>query len=103
MVGEEAASSNSEGEGEGDNEEKKRIEPNKGVLRLGGLNDDDLDSMNGLLYRQMEDYELFSSYNMLGVEEGKERNEFLKEYSEIKEGEAQVDETPTHTFSEDKL
>lgn len=103
MVWEEAALSDSEGEGESDNEGKKRIEPDEeGVLRLGGLIDDDLDSVNGLLHWQMEDYELFPSCNMLGVEGEKEGNEFPKEYSELKDGEAQVDETPTHTFSEDK-
>lgn len=59
MVGEEAASSNSESEGEDDNEGKKRMEPDEGVLRLGGSNDDDLDSVNGLLHWQMEDYKLF--------------------------------------------
>ena len=102
-VGEEAASSDLEGEGENDDERKKRMEPDEeGVLRLGGSIDDDLDSVNGLLYWQMEDYKLFPSCNMLGVEEEKEGNEFLKEYSELKEGGAQVDETPTHMFSEDK-
>lgn len=79
------------------------MEPDeKGVLRLGGSTDDDLDSMNGLLHWQMEDYELFPICNMLGVEEEKEGNEFTKEYREIKEGEAQVDETSAHMFSEDK-
>ena len=52
----------------------------------------------------MEDYELFSSYNMLGVEEGNngEENRFSKEYQELKDGEAMMDETPAHTFSEEK-
>lgn len=49
----------------------------------------------------MEDYELFRSCNMLGVEDGKEENEFPKEYREV-EGEAQIDETPSHKFTEDK-
>ena len=72
MVGEEAASSDSEGEGGEDDEGKKRMEPDEeGVLRLeGGSNDDDLDSVNGLLHWQIEDYELFPSCHMLGVEEG---------------------------------
>ena len=48
----------------------------------------------------MEDYELFLSCNILGVEEEKRRNEFSKEYSELKEGEAQVDETLADMFSE---
>ena len=105
MVGEEVASSDSEGEGESDDKGKKRMElDEEGVLRLeGGSTDDDLDSVNGLLHKQMEDYELFPSCNMLGVEEEKEGNEFLKEYSELKEGEAQVDETLAHTFNKNKL
>ncbi len=80
------------------------MEPNEeGVLRLeGGSKEDDLDSVNGLFHWQMKDYELFPSCNMLGVEEEKGRNKFPKEYSELKEGEAQVDETPAHTFNEDK-
>lgn len=79
------------------------MEPDEGVLRLEGrLTNDDLDSVNRLLHWKMEDYELFPSYNMLGVEEEKEGNEFPKEYSEIKKGEVQVDETLAHTFSEDK-
>lgn len=104
MVGEEAASSDSKGKGESDDEGKKRMEPDEeGVLRLGGSTDDDLDSVNGLLNWQMEDYEVFSSCNMLGVEEENLGNEFPKEYSELKEGEAKVDETLAHMFSEDKL
>ena len=39
---------------------------------------------------------------MLGVEEEEGRNEFPKEYSELKEGEAQVDEPLAHAFSKDK-
>ena len=41
---------------------------------------------------------------MLGVEEGKngEENKFPKEYQEVKEGEALMDETPAHGFSEEK-
>ena len=52
MVGEEATSSDSEGEGESDDEGKRRMEPDdEGVLRLKeGLNDDDLDSVNGLFH-----------------------------------------------------
>ena len=51
MVGEEAASSNSKGEGEIDDEGKKRMEPDKGVLRLeGGSNEDNLDSVNDLFH-----------------------------------------------------
>ena len=38
----------------------------------------------------------------MSVEEGKEGHEFPKEYSELKGGEAQVDETPAHTFNKDK-
>ena len=68
----------------------------------GGSNDDDLDLVNDLLHWQMEDYELFLSYNMLGVQDGKEENEFLKEYREVKEGEAWINEMLVHTFSEDK-
>ena len=51
MVGEEAASKNSEGECESDNEGKKRMELDERVLRLeGGLNEDDLDSVNCLFH-----------------------------------------------------
>lgn len=41
---------------------------------------------------------------MLGVEEGNdgEENKFLKEYREVKEGEAKMDETPAHEFNEEK-
>ena len=49
MVGE-VASSDSEGEGESDNEGKKRMEPDEGVLGLGGSNDDNLDLVNGLFH-----------------------------------------------------
>ena len=99
MVGEEALTSDLETE----DDEKQHMELDDGVLRLeGGSTDDDLDSVNGLLHWQMEDYELFSSCNMLGVAKDKGRNEFSKEYNELKEGEAQVDETPAHTFSKDK-
>ena len=85
MVGEEAASLNSEGEGKSDNEGKKRMEPDEEwVLRLeGGLNEDNLDSVNGLFYWQMEDYELFPSCNMLRVDEKGEENECLKAYREV--------------------
>ena len=66
------------------------MEPDKeGALRVeGGLSEDDLDSLNGLFHRQMEDYELFLSYNMLRVDEGEkeERNERPKEYKEVEEG-----------------
>ena len=101
MVGEEDLSSDSEAE----DDEKQRMEPDKeGVLQLeGGSTDDDLDSVNGLLHWQMEDYELFPSCNMLGVGEEKGRNEFPKQYSELKDGEAQVDETAAHVFSKDEL
>lgn len=88
MVGEEAASSDSEGEGA--EEEKGQIEPDgEGVLRLeGGSSDDDLDSVNGLFHWQMEDYELFPSCNILGVDEGEkeEGNECPKDYREVEEG-----------------
>ena len=51
MVGEELVSSDSEGKGENDDEGKKRMElDEEGVLRLGRLTDDDLDSVNGLLH-----------------------------------------------------
>ena len=101
MVGEEALTSDSETE----DDERQRMEPDDGgVLRLeGGSIDDDLDSVNGLLHWQMEDYELFPSCNMLGIGEEEGRNEFPKEYSELKEGEAQVDETPAPAFSKDEL
>ena len=63
------------------------MEPD-GVLRLGGLNDDDLDSVNNLLHWQMDDYELFLSCNMVRVNEGNkgEGNECSKEYRKEKEG-----------------
>lgn len=80
MVGEEVASSDSKAEGESDDEGKKRMEPDEGVLRLGGSNKDDLDSVNGLFHCQMEDYKLFSSCNMLTVDETGEENECPKEY-----------------------
>ena len=52
MVGEETALSDLEGESENDDEGKKRMEPDEeGVLRLeGGLNEDDLDLLNGLFH-----------------------------------------------------
>jgi hypothetical protein len=82
------------------------MEPDdEGVLRLeGGTSDDDLDLVNGLFHWQMEDYKLFPSCNMLGVEEGNngEENKFSKEYREVKEGEAKMDETPAHEFTEEK-
>ena len=83
------------------------MEPNEeGTLKLEeGSDDDDLDSVNGLFHWKMEDYELFSSCHMLGVDEGSmgdEKNEFSTEYREVKEGEAPIDETPTHTFSNEK-
>ncbi len=48
----EVASLDSKGEGGGDDEGKKRMEANEeGVLRLEeGLNEDDLDSLNGLFH-----------------------------------------------------
>ena len=51
-VGKEAALLDSKYEGEGEDEEKKRMElDEEGILRLeGGSNDDDLDSINGLLH-----------------------------------------------------
>lgn len=87
MVGEDIASLDSKGGG-GEDEGKKRMEPDKeGVLKLDGeSNDDDLDSLNGLLHRQMEDYELFWSYHMIRVEEGstgEEKSKFSKEYTEV--------------------
>ena len=80
MVGEEVASSDSEGEGENDDEGKRRMEPDdEGVLRLeGGSTDDDLDSVNGLLHWQMEDYEVFPSCNILSIEEGKKTMSFQR-------------------------
>ncbi len=83
MVGEEVALSDFEGEGENDNEGKKRMEPNKGVLRLGGSNDDDLDLVNGLFHWQM-------SCNLLRIDESEEgeENECPKEYREVEEGKA---------------
>ena len=48
----------------------------------------------------MEDYELFHSCNVLSMEEGSRGNEFSKEFIEVKEGEALLDVTPAHTFSE---
>ena len=92
MVGEEVVSSDSEGEGGEDDEGKKRMEPDEeGVLRLeGGSSEDDLDSLNGLFHWQMEDYELFPSYNMLRVDKDKkeEGNECPKEHREAKEEKA---------------
>ena len=90
MVSEEATSSDSKSEGKSDDERKRRMEPDEGVLRLGGSNDDDLDSVNGFFHWQIEDYELFPSCNMLRVNEGEKReeNECLKEYREAKEGKA---------------
>ena len=51
MVGE-AVSSDSEGESKNEDEAKKRMDPDEeGVLRLEGrFNDEDLDSVNGLLH-----------------------------------------------------
>ena len=73
MVGEDVASSDSEGKGE--DKERKRMEPDEeGILKLDGeSNNDNLDSLNGLLHWQMEDNELFPSCHMLGVEEKKKR------------------------------
>ena len=51
----------------------------------------------------MEDYELFQSCNILTIEEGHNEDGFPKEFREIKEGNAPLDETPTHVFSEGKL
>ena len=63
-----ASSSDSKGEEE-DDEGKKRMELDKrGILKLGGPNDN-LDSLNGLFHWKMEDYELFPSCHMLGVED----------------------------------
>ena len=52
MIGEGAMLFDFEGEGGGDDEGKKRLKPDEeGILRLeGGSNDDDLDSVNGLLH-----------------------------------------------------
>ena len=95
MVGEEALSSDFEGEGAGDDKGKKRMEPDEeGVLRLqGGSSDDDLDSLNGLFYWQIEDYELFLSCNMLRVDDGKNtkgETECLKEHRDAEEGNGRV-------------
>ena len=75
MVGEEVASSDLEGGGESDDKGKRRMEPDEGVMRLGGSNDDDLDSVKGLFHWQIEDYELFPSCNMLRVDEGEKEEE----------------------------
>ena len=101
MVEEEALSLDSEEE---EDEGKQRMEPDQeGVLRLdGGSIDDDLDSVNGLFHWQMEDYELFHSCNVLTIEEGLAPNKYPKEFTEVKEGEALLDVTPAHTFSEGK-
>ena len=103
-VGEEATSLDSEGEGA--NEGRDRMEPDdEGVLQLeGGSSDDDLDSVNGFFHWQMEDYELFPSCNILGGEEGndEEENKFPADYQEVKEGEANIDETPAHECSTEK-
>lgn len=49
----------------GVDEGKRAMELNdKGVLELEGCSEDDMDSMNGLVHWQMEDYELFQC-NML--------------------------------------
>lgn len=61
---------------------------------------DDLDSMNGLLHWQMEDYELFQSCNLLTIEEGHSDDGFPREFMEVKEGDAPLDETPAHAFTE---
>ena len=62
------------------------MEPDEGVLRLGGgSNEDDLDSVNGLFHWKMEDYELFPSCNMLRVNEKGEENKCSKEYKEVEE------------------
>ena len=75
----------------------------EGVLRLeGGSMDDDLDSVNDLFYMQMEDYELFQNYDILTIEEGHNGDEFPKEFREIKEGDALLEESPAHVFSEGK-
>lgn len=68
----------------------------------GGSKDDDLDSVNRLFHWQMEDYELFQSCNILTIEEERNRDGFPKEFREIKEGNAQLDETPTHVFNKEK-
>lgn len=66
----------------------------------GGSTDDNLDSVNDLFHSQMEDYELFQSCNVLTIEEGHSGDGFPSEFTEIKEGDASLDETPTHVFSE---
>ena len=66
----------------------------------GGSTDDDLDSLNGLFHWQMEDYELFQSYNVLTVEEGHKNDGFPREFTKVKEGDASLDETPAHAFTE---
>lgn len=43
----------------------------------------------------MEDYELFQC-NMLQIEETKEKAVFPPKYGEYREGEARVDDIPTH-------
>ncbi len=70
------------------------------MLELEGCSEDDLDSLNRLFHWQMEDYELFLSCNMLGVEgmDGEEKDVFPLEFGEYKEGEAQVNESLGHNF-----
>ena len=85
-------------------EGQERMEPNdKGVLKLERCLEDDLDSLNNLFHWQMEDYELFSSCNMLGVEGmDVEEEVFPSEFGEYKEGEARVFESPAHNFDAGK-
>ena len=72
----------------------------EGVLRLeGGSMNDDVELVNGLFHWQMEDYELFQSYNILTIEEGHSNDGFPREFTEVKEVEAPLDETPAHVFS----
>ena len=62
--------------------------------------DDDLDSVNGLYHWQIEDYELFQSCNVLTIEEGHSVDEFPRKFTEMKEGDAPLDVTPAHKFTE---
>lgn len=78
-------------------EGRDNMEPNnEGVFELDGCSEDDICSLNGLFHWQMEDYEL-SQCNMLQIEEPEE-NRFLPVYREYTEGDAPLNEAPTHEF-----
>lgn len=104
MVSEEMASESKFGkESRGRDEGQEQMEPNdKGVLELERCLEDDLDSLNGLCHWQMEDYKLFQSYNMLGVEGMDAEEDFPPEFREYKEGEARVNESLAPNFEAGK-